>query len=112
MTTSEKAAIDASFPPEVPVVRGVVQSGKAQGPDAWDYSLMSYEEPASVAEWYRQAYRGRSWELVSDRALETGEAELTFQKGGAQSRLTIGRQAGATRVDAIVGVGAPVLETQ
>jgi hypothetical protein len=117
MTPSEKqSSIAASFPLEVPVPTGEVVRGEAQGDDAWDYEIVVDAPAPSVAEWYRQAYGARSWELVSETPVGSAEqgagTELTFRKGGAESRVTVVEEGEIARASVILGVGVPVLETQ
>lgn len=104
--------LGAEFPFEVPVPEGEVVRGRAQGPDAWDYELLVAASPEAVAEWYESALTARSWVLAERRSLEGGGVELTLSKGGAQTRATIVGQGEGSRVVVVLGVGAPVLQTQ
>jgi hypothetical protein len=112
----KRETIAANFPLEIPVALGEVVRGEAQGEDAWDYELLVDAPPAAVAEWYRQTYAGRSWVVAAERPASSPDGgqgtEITLQKGDAQSRITVFSDGEGARVLAIVGVGAPVLQTQ
>ncbi|HSK47736.1 MAG TPA: hypothetical protein VLA05_07015 [Coriobacteriia bacterium] len=108
----KRSEIDSGFPLEVPVPEGEVVRANAQGPDAWDYEILVPAVPAEVSEFYRSSYVARSWLVTEERPLEGGGAELTLEKGGAQSRVSITPEAEGSRAVVILGVGAPVLETQ
>jgi hypothetical protein len=108
----KRAELGANFPIEVPVVAGRVVRGEEQGPDAWAYEVIAEAPVSTVAEWYRQAYEGREWTVTGQTALEGGGSELSMQKGTAQSRVTVSPEGTGSRVLVILGVGAPVLETQ
>lgn len=114
MPPSEKRSrIASSFPAEVPVVVGRVVRGRAQGADAWDYVIDFDDDADLVSTWYQMAYGGRGWALTAEAPSGLDGIELTFRKGTAESRITVQPlSGGATRVSAIVGVGAPVLDTQ
>jgi hypothetical protein len=107
--------IAENFPIEVPVPGGVVVRGKAQGSEAWDYEIVVDAAPAVLAEWYRQAYTGRSWTVAGEgdaREEASGSTELTLRKGTAECRVTIVPEGRGSRAIAILGVGAPVLQSQ
>jgi len=110
MSADEKyARIAQTFPPQVPVPAGTIESGRAQGDSAWDYTIVVAGGAASVREWYRMAYVRADWSVVG----ETSDS-LSFQKSAAQSMATFGpADSGATtRVVVTVGVGTPVLDLQ
>ncbi len=117
---AKRTAIAASFPIEVPVPAGEFARAQAQGTDAWDYTLKVKASPRAVLDWYRQAYASRGWELVGRSTFgASGEGRpgtaLTFLKGDSQSQVAVENAAdpaGATTVRVILGVGAPVLQTQ
>lgn len=114
---SEKRALIAqSFPVEVPVPAGSVIRGQAQGDSAWDYELTCALRARELAQWYRMAYEGRSWQLIDERSgrTETGRdfVELELGKGYSQSRLTIVDEGAQSRVVAVIGLGEAVLESQ
>lgn len=107
----KQSLIATSFPMEVPVAVGKVARGEAQGPDAWDYELSVAAPLSDVETWYRQAYSSRNWQL-SERTQGAGLLSLTFVKGAAQSRVDLSEKGASTTVSVILGVGAPVLQTQ
>jgi hypothetical protein len=117
---AKRSAIAASFPIEVPVPDGEFTRAQAQGSDAWDYTLKVKAAPAAVLDWYRQAYTSRQWEFVgqstfgANRDGRPGTA-LTFVKGNSECQVAVDDAAGSdgmTTVRVILGVGAPVLQTQ
>lgn len=114
--SAKRAEIASSFPIEVPVVSGEVTRGQAQGTDAWDYEVSVASPPQDVVTWYRNAYAGRNWVLQHEWYVDGpqgGGTELTFRKGDAESRVTVSGTAENTSiVRAVLGVGAPVLDTQ
>jgi len=110
-----RARIATSFPVEVPVVSGDVVRGRAQGTEAWDYELTVPAPAPTVAEWYFAEYQRRSWSLVEQPAPAPtdGSFQLTLRKGLAESQITITPMSeNESRVNVILGVGTPVLETQ
>lgn len=109
-----RAKIAPTFPPEVPVAMGTVVQGKAQGPDAWDYELRVPAPVIPVASWYLAEYQRRAWELTDQQKRDDGSYLLKFRKGTAESEVTVGpsASAGESAVNVVLGVGAPVLETQ
>lgn len=108
--------IASNFPLEVPVPEGEVVRGEAQGEDAWDYEIIVNATSPSVAEWYRQALVSRSWVVTSERPFKTADGvdalDITLQKGGGETRVTLVPEKDATRVSVVLGVGTPVVETQ
>ncbi len=106
--------IAPSFPVEIPVPKGNVVRGEAQGENAWVYVLMVNPDVATTAEWYRRMLGRIEWELVDDSAsVADGSARLRFTKGGAQQEIVLApAEGGGTLVTASVGVGVPVLQTQ
>ena len=114
MTIEQKQQLVAeNFQPEVPVPFGEVIRGQAQGNNAWDYELVVDAPPASVASWYQDAYLGREWQLAEQTSPSPGAFTLTLVKNAAQTRVTITPEGeGKSRVKAVLGVGAPVLQTQ
>ena len=108
----KRSEIDSGFPLEVPVADGKIVRANAQGPDAWDYEILVPASPSAVSDFYRTSYLARSWLVTQERPLGGGGAEITFEKGGAQSRVSITPEAKGSRAVVILGVGAPVLETQ
>ncbi|MEI7814021.1 MAG: hypothetical protein WCJ13_04435 [Coriobacteriia bacterium] len=108
----KRTTIATSFPIEVPVPQGRVVRGEAQGADAWDYQLMIPASAADVVSWYAEWYTKADWQLISDTAADGGR-KLSFVKGGAESAVIV-KPAGAdlTSVIVVLGVGAPVLNTQ
>jgi|GEM_PF-2484636 len=113
MTLAEKRDFLApNFLAEVPVPFGEVVRAKAQGPDAWDYEILVANSPAAVVIWYMEAYSGREW-TVEQATPTDGLTTLTLTKNAAEARVTITREAdGRARVSGVLGVGAPVLQTQ
>jgi hypothetical protein len=113
MTAQEKRSmIASSFPVEVPVLRGRVVRGQAQGGDAWDYQLEVAAPAADVAEWYATWYTKADWQLVGDEAAGKGR-KLTLVKGRAESMVVVTPLgADLANVSVVLGVGAPVLNTQ
>jgi len=114
MTLDEKQhLIAANFQPEVPVPFGEVVKGEAQGDTAWDYELVIDAPVAAVASWYQESYMAREWQMVEQTAPQVGSLTLTLTKNAAQTRLIITPTTGGkARVVGILGVGAPVLQTQ
>jgi len=108
----KRTTIATSFPIEVPVPQGRVVRGEAQGSDAWDYQLLIPASAADVVSWYAEWYTKADWRLISDTAADGGR-KLSFVKGGAESAVIV-KPAGAdlTSVIVVLGVGAPVLNTQ
>lgn len=108
-----RTLIAPNFQIEVPVPVGEVVRGEAQGDTAWDYELVVAARPAEVANWYREAYGGREWQLVEQAQQPEGTLVLVLTKNAAQTRVTITPEgADKSRVKAVLGVGTPVLETQ
>lgn len=109
---TKRSEIATSFPVEVPVVAGEVIRGEAQGGDAWDYQLMVPVAMGDVISWYATAYTRAEWQFIADNEAGSGR-KLVFVKGDAESEIIV-KSAGAklTNVIGIVGVGAPVLNTQ
>jgi hypothetical protein len=117
MSPSDKRfEIAENFPAEVPVPVGRVIRGTAQGEDAWDYEIVLDFAPAAVVEWYRSAFASRSWVVVDESGpaggSATGPYELTLQKGAAESRVVVSAEGEGARALVVLGVGAPVLQTQ
>lgn len=114
MTIEQKRQLIApNFQPEVPVPLGEVVRGKAQGDVAWDYEILVAAPPAAVAGWYQQAYVGREWQVAEQSSPSEGAFTITMTKNAAQTRVTILPEGeGSSRVVAVLGVGAPVLQTQ
>ncbi|HET6352228.1 MAG TPA: hypothetical protein VFG89_08880 [Coriobacteriia bacterium] len=111
----KKSQIATSFPEEVPVIEGKITRGEAQGDDAWDYELAAPASAKSVAAWYLAALGNRGWGLtdVVDRSAEGGKGyEVTLVKNGAQTRVTVTPKGEGSIVSVVLGVGAPVLQTQ
>ena len=108
----KRTTIATSFPIEVPVPQGRVVRGEAQGSDAWDYQLLISASAADVVSWYAEWYTKADWQLISDSATDGGR-KLTFMKGSAESEVIV-KPSGAdlTSVIVVLGVGAPVLNTQ
>lgn len=109
-----RAEIATNFPVEVAVAEGQVLRGEAQGPGAWDYEIVVVAPPATVAAWYREQYRLRSWELVESQDPASGAVRLTLRKGSAESEVTIepmGKGSGS-KVRAILSTSERVLEAQ
>jgi hypothetical protein len=111
MTPAEKRSkIASSFPMQIPVPQGAVESAEAQGPSAWAYTLVVPGEPDRVARWYMDAFVGSEWTPVAST-----ETSLDLQKNRAQTRLQFEVVKGArpsTKVTASIGVGTAVLDTQ
>lgn len=110
-----RARIATSFPAEVPVVSGDVVQGRAQGTAAWDYELTVGAPAPTVAEWYFEEYLRRSWKMDEQPAPAPtdGTFQLTMRKGLAESQITVTHiSQNESRVNVILGVGTPVLETQ
>jgi hypothetical protein len=114
MTIEEKQDLIASnFQIEVPVPFGTVVRGEAQGSNAWDYELIVDAPVAAVSMWYERSYTGREWQFVSQNVPQAGTLILTFVKNGAQTRVTISPVSGGeARVQGILGIGAPVLQSE
>jgi hypothetical protein len=112
MSAAEKrATIATSFPIEVPVPQGKVVRGEAQGVDVWDYELAIPTTPAEVAAWYANWYTKADWQLLADTTVGEGR-KLTFVKGGAESQVIVKPNGSGTTVIVVLGVGAPVINTQ
>lgn len=107
----KRSLIASSFPVEVPVPDGRVSRGQEQGPDAWDYEIVVDAPASALATWYTKAYSGRNWQLVDQRE-ESGSVSLSFAKGAAESRIDLSEEGKTTRARVVLGVGAPVLQTQ
>jgi hypothetical protein len=111
MTPAEKRSeIASSFPMQIPVPQGAVESAEAQGPSAWVYSLVVPGEPDRVARWYMDVFLGAEWTLVAST-----ERSLELQKNRAQAQLKFEAVKGtvpSTKVTASIGVGTSVLNTQ
>lgn len=107
----KQTLIATSFPVEVPVPAGTVRRGQAQGTDAWDYEIEIDAPIVDVEQWYQQAYSGRNWQQV-ERVQGEGMVSLTFVKAAAQSRVDLAERDGSTTALVVLGVGAPVLQTQ
>lgn len=117
MTPSEKRELIApNFPIEVPVPAGSVTRSASQGDDAWDYEVVVDVSAESLADWYRGAYSSRSWQVVEDGASGAADEgsgyETAFRKGAAESRVVVTAQGEGAKAAVILGVGAPVLQTQ
>jgi hypothetical protein len=114
MTIAEKQSlIAANFKPEVPMPFGQVVKAEAQGDTAWDYELLIDASVPAVSSWYQEAYTGREWQMVDQSAPQVGSLTLTLTKNRAETRVTITPTSdGKARVVGILGVGAPVLQTQ
>jgi len=114
MKIEEKQLLIApGFQPEVPVVFGEVVRGQAQGNNAWDYELIVAAPPAAVAAWYQEAYTGRDWQVAEQSVPSPGALTLTLVKNAAETRVAITPEdGGKSRVVGVLGVGAPVLQTQ
>ena len=114
MTIEEKQQlIVGNFQPEVPVPMGEVVRGNAQGDNAWDYELIVAAPPAAVAAWYQEAYTGRDWQLAEQTVPSEGAVTLTLVTNAAQTRVAITPEgADKSRVVGVLGIGAPVLQTQ
>ncbi len=112
MTPSAKrATIATGFPAEVPVPVGDFSRAEAQGDDAWDYVVAVTATPEDLAQWYRAAYGGRQWELSGEEKTAEGVV-LTFRKGTAESRVSVTTDPEGSAATVVVGVGAPVIQTQ
>jgi len=114
MTIPEKQKlIAANFQPEVPVPFGQVVKGEAQGETAWDYELVVDASVPAVSSWYQEVYTGREWQVADQTAPQVGSLTLTLTKNGAETRVAITPTSdGKARVVGVLGVGAPVLQTQ
>lgn len=111
----KSSEIATSFPTEVPVIEGTITRGKSQGDDAWDYELAAPASAESVAAWYLAALGNRGWGLtdVVDKSADGGKGyEITMVKNGAQTRITVTPKGEDSIVSVVLGVGAPVLQTQ
>ncbi len=109
----KRLLIAENFQPEVPLPMGEVVRGNAQSDFAWDYELIVPAAPAAVANWYREKYTQRDWRVVEESEPSPGAFTLTLMKNAAQTRVTITPEGTASaRVAGILGVGAPVLQTQ
>jgi hypothetical protein len=113
MTAAEKQSLIAtSFPVQVPVPQGRVLRGEAQGEDAWDYQIEIAAAPSDVAGFYTGWLGKADWQLVGDKT-QGDTRTLTLVKGGAESRIIIKPAGqGTTSASVVLGVGAPVLNTQ
>jgi len=113
MTLEERQQFIApNFQVEVPVPSGEVVRGQAQGDLAWDYELIVAAPPTAVAAWYTETYTGREWQVAEQTAPTPGAITVTMTKGGAQTRVAITPEGDKSRVKAVLGIGAPVLQTQ
>ena len=107
------AQLPASFPIEVPVPEGRVQSAVEQdegGSGAWAYDLTSEASVAALADWYARAYASANWSLA-EQSGDSAALKLVFVKGDAQSVIQLTQTDSGTRVQATVGVGVPVADT-
>jgi hypothetical protein len=113
MSAAEKQSLIASsFPVQVPVPQGRVLRGEAQGEDAWDYQIEIAAASSDVARFYAGWLGKADWQLVGD-ATQGDTRTLTLVKGGAESRIIITPAGpGTTNAAVVLGVGAPVLNTQ
>lgn len=111
MTPAEKTSqIATSFPMQVPVPVGTVERGQAQGPTAWDYTIVVPGDVTAVERWYFDVYSGAEWTVVSRSA-----DSMALQKNRAQTQLRFTAVEGKlskTRIVAAVGIGTQVLQTQ
>jgi hypothetical protein len=109
----KRSLVATNFQIEVPVPMGKVVRGESQGDSAWDYEIIVPAPTVAVAEWYKTEFEGRDWQFGEPTLPEPGMLVLTMTKNRAQSRVTIRPEAdGSTRVQAVVGIGIPVLQTQ
>lgn len=115
MPVEERRSLIASdFPAEVPVPKGVLESGRSQQA-AWDYVVKVDTNPDALLEWYRTNLELRSWVTVAARIDEqTDERILEMRKVAAETRMVINTDpaTGMARAQVVVGVGVPVLETR
>ena len=109
----KRSLIATNFQIEVPVPMGKVVRGESQGDSAWDYELIIAAPTVAVAEWYKAQFEGRDWQMGEPSLPKPGVLVLTMTKNRAESRVTITPvDSGSTHVEAVVGVGIPVLQTQ
>ncbi|PKQ15145.1 MAG: hypothetical protein CVT67_10815 [Actinobacteria bacterium HGW-Actinobacteria-7] len=117
---AKRSQIASSFPLEVPVPAGEFTRAKAQGDVAWDYVVRIESTPDAVLKWYRDVYASRQWTLVGERDYGNGDSGgrgrvLTFRKGNAECEVAVDAASdseGLATARVVLGVGAPVLETQ
>lgn len=106
-----EAGLPPGFPIEIPVLAGEVTVAETTGePDLgpWHYVIRTDVETAAIVEWYKQAYAGRSWRLVSE-AEETDGYAMIFTKGsGAWSTVHVVAAEDGTTVECWAGIGVPV----
>ncbi len=102
------------FPLEIPMPGGEVSRVDHQGTpgaEAWQYEMVLGAPVASAADWYEQAYSGRSWTLT-ERSADGNAVELVFHKGLAESLVSLVPDAHrTTRARASIGLGVPVTQT-
>lgn len=112
---AKREVMAEGFPVEVPVPTGQIVRTRAQGPDVWDYEIVVEAAPDAVAQWYADAYTGRSWVIVRSGELDEvqGGYFLEMRKNAAESRVDVipGASEGSTTAKVVVGVGTPVLGT-
>lgn len=117
MALEERDALPESFPIEIPVLSAKVTTAELQGedPDAgpWHYILESEAARDDVVAWYRDAYAGRSWQIVTDTPDGTGY-DLAFSKGaGAWSSIRVTETDTGCTVECWAGIGVAIpLEAQ
>jgi hypothetical protein len=113
MSSAEKGSLIASnFPVQVAVPQGRVLRAEAQGEDVWDYQMEIAARPTDVAAFYAGWLGKADWRLAGDET--SGDSRsLTLVKGGAETRIVITSVGPEmTKVSVVLGVGAPVLNTQ
>jgi hypothetical protein len=109
----KRSEVATSFLAEIPVPMGKVVRGEAQGPLAWDYEIVVAAPPAAVAEWYKTAFTGREWQIADQTEPTPGTLAITMVKNRAQMRVTISPEGStSSRVQSVIGIGTPVLQTQ
>jgi hypothetical protein len=114
----KRSLIATSFPLEVPVPVGELTRAKAQGDDAWDYTILVTATPQALLDWYRTVYTAAQWTATAEGDFD-GEGSpgrfIEFRKGNSQSSVYVEGapdERGRSTARVVLGVGAPVLETQ
>jgi hypothetical protein len=113
MSIEEKRSqIATNFQMEIPVPKGQVVRGNAQGDRVWDYEIVVDAPQATVFDWYESSFTGRDWQIADVRS-SNGVRAYIFTKNRAEMRLTVAPEGSdKSRVKAVIGVGVPILNMQ
>lgn len=111
ITLEERANLPEGFPIEIPALSAkVIQAEMTGDPDVgpWHYVLESESSPEDVVAWYREAYAGRSWHVVTDVEEADGYALALTKGAGAWSIVRVSPSGEGSRVECWAGIGVPV----